>query len=75
MGRFHKSCWPTIKNEVMAALRELYLANGRGFHLLNDALIFPPSKNGEAMDVRDFWQINLVQSFSKLFSNQWWEGD
>ena len=65
-GRFYKSCWPIIKEDVMAALHTIWGRNFRNLWLLNLAYITLIPKKSEAEQVKDFRPISLVHSFAKL---------
>jgi len=65
-GRFYKSCWPIIKNDVMAALHSLWNRNFRNLWKLNCAYITLIPKKPDAIQVKDFRPISLVHSFAKL---------
>jgi hypothetical protein len=51
-----------IKQDVMAAIPELFVSDGRGFGRLNQALITLISKKPDAILVGDYRPISLVQS-------------
>ena len=65
-GRFYKSCWSIIKEDVMAALHMIWGRNCRNLWLLNSAYITLLPKKSEADQVKDFRPISLVHSFAKL---------
>ena len=65
-GRFYKSCWATIKPDVMAALAAVHRGNFRNLHLLNTALLTLLPKKEGAVHVKDFRPISLIHSFAKL---------
>jgi hypothetical protein len=66
MGRFYKTCWQTIKNDIMAAVKAVWRRDFRNFRLLNSAFITLLPKKADAEHVGDFRPISLVQSFGKL---------
>jgi hypothetical protein len=45
-GKFFKVCWEIIKEDVAAALNNLFAMNSQGFDLLNSANIVLLPKNG-----------------------------
>jgi mannosylglycoprotein endo-beta-mannosidase len=63
---FYRHCWPIIKVDVMAALREVRLGRDQGFEGLNEALITLLPKKEGAVDLKDFRPISLVHSFVRL---------
>ncbi|WVZ75385.1 hypothetical protein U9M48_023441 [Paspalum notatum var. saurae] len=65
-GRFYKSCWHTIKDDVMSAISALWSQKFRIFWLLNCAYITLLPKRDDATSVKDFRAISLVHSFAKL---------
>jgi hypothetical protein len=65
-GRFYKSCWPIIKNEVMAAMSCVWARKFRNMGGLNSAFITLLPKVHPARCVNDFRPIGLVDSFTKL---------
>ena len=65
-GRFYKSCWAVIKNDVMAALHFLWTGNFRNLKKLNSAYITLIPKKTNAVQVKDYRPISLVHSFAKL---------
>lgn len=58
-----KACWDT-----MAALLKLLIVDGRGFAVLNKALICLIPKKPDTEDTTDYCPISLVHSFEKLFA-------
>lgn len=65
-GRFYKSCWPTIKEDIMAAVSAVWRRDFRNFRLLNSAYITLLPKKDEATEAKDFRPISLIHSFAKL---------
>jgi hypothetical protein len=65
-GRFCKSCWSIIKNEVMAAMSCVWARKFRNMGGLNSAFITLLPKLQPARCVKDFRPISLVHSFAKL---------
>ena len=65
-GRFYKSCWAIIKDDIMAALHTVWGKNFRNLWMLNSAYITLIPKKVDADQVKDFRPISLVHSFSKL---------
>jgi hypothetical protein len=65
-GRFYKSCWAVIKEDIMAALHTIWGKNFRNLWMLNSAYITLIPKKTEADQVKDFRPISLVHSFAKL---------
>jgi hypothetical protein len=67
-GRFYKSCWPIIKDDIMAAVSALWSRKFRNFSSLNSAYIILLPKKVGADQPRDFRPISLVHSFAKLIT-------
>jgi len=65
-GRFYKSCWSIIKEDVMAALHAIWGKKFRNLWMLNSAYITLLPKRFDAEQVKDFRPISLVHSFAKL---------
>jgi hypothetical protein len=65
-GRFFKSCWPTIKVDVMSAVSCIWARKFRNLSSLNSAYIILLPKHEAAQNVKDFRPISLVHSFAKL---------
>jgi hypothetical protein len=66
MSRFYKSCWPIIKQDVMAAISCVWARKFRNMRALNSAFITFLPKTEEALHVKDYRPISLVHSFTKL---------
>lgn len=65
-SRFHTSCWGIIKQDVMDAIRAMWLGDFRGLHVANQALMTLLPKHAEAVEVKDFRPISLIHSVAKL---------
>lgn len=65
-GRFYKTCWATIKLDLMAAIGTLHSGDSRKLHLLNSAYMVLIPKKEEALQVVDYRPISLIHSFAKL---------
>jgi hypothetical protein len=65
-GRFHKSCWPIIKNEVMEEMPCVWAPKFRNMGGLNSIFITLLPKLQPVRCVKDFRPINLVRSVAKL---------
>ena len=67
-GKFFKSCWDIIKNDVVAAFNALHDSRNTHFNLLNSAnVVLIPKKEG-AEGIGDYRPISLVHGFGKIFS-------
>lgn len=65
-GRFYKTSWDTIKEDVLKAISAVWGRKFRNFESLNSAYItLLPKKNG-ADQPKDFKPISLVHNFAKL---------
>jgi hypothetical protein len=67
-GAFFKACWEIIKEDVMAAINNLFALNSQGFEFLNTANIVLLPKKSEAIRVTDFRPISLIHNIAKIFS-------
>jgi len=67
-GRFYKSCWPIIKEDIMAAVSALWSRKFMNFGTLNSAYITLLPKKDGADQPKDFRPISLVHSFAKLIT-------
>lgn len=65
-GRFYKSCWNIIKEDIMLALLTIHRGHVSRFRLLNTAFISLLPKKQDALSVKDFRPISLIHSFAKL---------
>lgn len=65
-GRFYKTCWATIKNDIMVAVGALHGGDARKLHLLNLAFMVLVPKREDAIQISDFRPISMVHSFAKL---------
>ena len=67
-GAFFRSCWPTIKANLMAVMNSLHSQRFLNFDLLNRANIVLVPKHGGAENLASYRPISLIHSVSKLFS-------
>ena len=67
-GHFYKSCWPVIKEDIMAAVSALWSRKFMNFESLNSAYITLLPKKVGADQPKDFRPISLVHSFAKLIT-------
>jgi len=65
-GRFYKTCWPIIKEDIMAAISAIWSRKLVNFGTLNSAYITLLPKKEDADQPKDFKPISLVHSFAKL---------
>jgi mannosylglycoprotein endo-beta-mannosidase len=68
IGRFYKSCWPIIKDNIMAAVSAIWSRKFENFGILNSAYITLLPKKEGADQPKDFRPISLVHSFAKLIT-------
>lgn len=68
IGLFYRSAWNTIKHDVMHTFNALLSLDAHSFHQLNDALMILLRKMAAPTTLKDFRPINLIHSFSKLFT-------
>lgn len=67
-GLFYSSCWAIIKEDIMAALDQLFRMDGSTLAKINTAFLTLLPKKQDARSLCDFRPISLVHSFVKLFS-------
>lgn len=65
-GRFYKSCWGSIKDDVMAAIGAVHSGDSRALQALDSALLVLIPKQEEAINIGDYRPISLIHSFAKL---------
>ena len=67
-GAFFKSCWSTIKGDIMMAIRHFSDLHASHFHWLNSAdVALIPKKDG-AEDILDFRPISLIHAIEKIIA-------
>jgi hypothetical protein len=67
-GKFYKSCWHIIKEDILAAATAVWNRKWVNLDLLNSAYILLLPKKDDVYQVEDFWPISLVHSFAKLIT-------
>jgi hypothetical protein len=67
-GIFLRACWQTIKGDIMAVFKAVYLGRTHGFAKLNKALITLLPKKQDASTVQDYRPISLVHCIVKLIA-------
>ena len=67
-GKFFRSCWHIIKDEIMAVFQKFYHMAGRNFSDINTALIALLPKRNEASEIGHYRPISLIHSVAKLIS-------
>ena len=65
-GRFYRSCWSIIKDDIIAAISAIWSRKFVNFEVLNTAFITLLPKVDSAERPKDFRSISLVHSFAKL---------
>ena len=65
-GRFYRSCWSIIKDDIMAAISAIWSRKFVNFKVLNTAFITLLPKVDSVERPKDFRPISLVHSFAKL---------
>jgi len=68
MGLFFKTCWETIKMDIMAALNSFHILRCEDLNLLNSASVLLIPKKDGAETVQDFRPISLIHAFAKIIS-------
>jgi hypothetical protein len=64
--RFYKTCWPIIKNDIMAAISCVWARKFRNMRAFNSAFITLLPKLQPMQYAKDYRPISLVHSFAKL---------
>ena len=67
-GGFFRTCWDTIKHDLLAAINQLYHKDSTGLARINKALIVLLPKKLGADSLQDFRPISLVHSLIKIFT-------
>jgi hypothetical protein len=70
IGRFYRSCWETISEDLFDAMVALAEQGGSCFGLLNKANIVLLPKKAEAGSIVDYRPISLIHSFSKMLASR-----
>jgi hypothetical protein len=65
-GKFYKTCWSIIKEDLLAALKFLHQGNAHKLGFLNSAYLIVLPKRLDAMSASDYRPISLIHSFAKL---------
>jgi hypothetical protein len=69
-GRFYKTCWAIIKEDIMAAISAVWSRKLANFGVLNSAYITLLPKKEGAEQPKDFRPISLVHSSAKLIKKK-----
>jgi hypothetical protein len=65
-GAFYKTCWQTIKHDVLPVVHLFSNLHAENFHWLNSAnVVFIPKKEG-AEAISDFRPISLIHGVAKI---------
>lgn len=67
-GLFFRTCWDTVKYDLIAALRHFQGLNTQNLFLLNSAVIALLPKHQGAVRPQDFRPISLIHFFAKLIA-------
>lgn len=68
IGVFFRTCWHTIKDDIMQAFHQFYNLAGGDFANLNFALVVLIPKKDGAGKITNYRPISLVQSIAKLIA-------
>ena len=67
-GNFFKTCWNTVKQDLVAAINYFHMGRWANLSLLNKAnIVLIPKKDGADL-VTDYRPISLIHSFAKIIS-------
>nr|XP_020150285.1 uncharacterized protein LOC109735480 [Aegilops tauschii subsp. strangulata] len=69
-GQFYRSCWPIIKEEVMAVFNKFYQMARSNLVELNSALIALLLKKNGVSEISHYRPISLIHSMAKLISKR-----
>jgi exonuclease III len=67
-GAFFKTCWNTIKGDIMAVINQFSSLHYNNLHWLNSANIALLPKKEGAEEVSDFRPISLIHAIAKLIA-------
>lgn len=67
-GTFYKTCWPIIKEDIVAAFNSFHNLCAGSLEKLNGANIVLIPKSDLAEEAKDFRPISLIHSFGKLIT-------
>ena len=67
-GVFFRSCWPTIKRDIMEVFHQFYHLARENFQMLNTAVVVLLPKKDGAATINDYRPISLIHSVAKLIS-------
>jgi hypothetical protein len=65
---FFNACWPVVKVDILAVMREVFVGRDQAFEDLNAAFITRLPKKLGASEFKDFRPVSLVNSFTKLIA-------
>lgn len=68
-GKFFKSCWEIIKDDILLVINSFSNLQTRNFHWLNSANIALVPKKDGAEEISDFRPISLIHAVAKLIAN------
>jgi hypothetical protein len=67
-GRCYKCAWTVVKRDFLAALSVILQGGSSKLYLLNSAYVTLLPKKAEAVEVKDFRPISLINSFAKIIT-------
>jgi hypothetical protein len=67
-GLFFKICWETIAEDLMRALRHLFLGHYQSLRQLNSSIMVLLPKVENPSEIKDYRPISLVHGFSNFFT-------
>lgn len=68
IGKFFRTCWDIIKEDLRAAIQYFYNIHGQHFNLLNSAHIVLLPKTTEAIKISEYRPISLTNNIAKIIS-------
>jgi hypothetical protein len=68
IGLFFSICLDMIKDDIIRAVSQFYLANQQGLQFLNQAYVVLIPKKSNPMEIKYYRPISLTHSFAKILS-------
>jgi hypothetical protein len=68
IGAFFKSCWGIVKQDLVAAIQEIFALRAGRWNLLNSANVVLLEKKDGAQAIGDYRPISIMHSVGKLLT-------
>jgi hypothetical protein len=69
IGAFFKRCWEIVKQDLVAAIQEIFALRVGCWNLLNSANVVSLEKKDGAHAIDDYMSISITHSVGKLLTN------